>query len=96
MTDQKYELYELNRTVKAAIIKLIELFEIIPVDDEDCINALSLPIDDFEDALILICAKKAGADYIVTRDKMLLQTKATISIITPDDFLNNHAAQSMS
>ena len=87
--------YVLRKTIgaaesKAAIIKFMDLVEIIPVDEEDCINALSLPIDDFEDALILICAKKEGTDYIVTRDKTLLQTKATISIITPDDFLNNH------
>jgi len=72
---------------KNAIKKLTELFEIISVNDEDCINALSLPIDDFEDALVIICAKKAGADYIITRDNLLLKTESPIPIISPNRFL---------
>ena len=72
---------------KAAIKKLIELFEIISVDDEDCLNALSLPIDDFEDALVIICAKKAAADYIVTRDDFFLRLDSPVPLISPDKLL---------
>jgi len=68
-------------SAKAAIKKLMELLEIISINDEDCLNALSLPIDDFEDAIIIICGKKVGADCIVTRDEKLLKVKSTIPIM---------------
>ena len=90
LTDIFYFLRKLTSaaTAKAAIRKSMELFEIIPVNEEDCQSALSLPIDDFEDALVVICAKKANADYIVTRDKEFLQIHSPIPTISPDDLLN--------
>ena len=72
---------------KAAVKKLMGLFEIISVNDEDCLNALSLPIDDFEDALVAVCAKKASVDYIVTRDEKLLQIESSVPLISPDKLL---------
>lgn len=72
---------------KTTVKKIMELFEIISVDSEDCLNALSLPIDDFEDALIMICGKKAGADCIVTRDEKFLQAETPIPVIAPDKLL---------
>ena len=74
-------------STKAVVRRLIELLEIIPINKEDCINALSLPIDDFEDGLIFICAEKAGADFIVTRDEELLKIESDISVIAPDKLL---------
>jgi len=70
-------------TAKASIRKLMEFFTVLSVSDEDCLNALSLPIDDFEDALIVECAKKVNADFIVTRDKRLLMADALVEIIQP-------------
>ena len=72
---------------KAAVEKLMGLLEIISVNDEDCLNALSLPINDFEDALVVICAKKALADYIVTRDEKFLQLETSVSLILPSNLL---------
>ena len=73
---------------KTAVRKLTELFEIISVNEEDCIDALSMSIDDFEDALIVICANKAGADYIVTRDDLFLQINSPVKVISPGKFLD--------
>ena len=89
LTDIFYVLRKLLEAsmAKAAVKKLIDLLEIISVNDEDCLNALSLPIDDFEDALVVICGKKAGADYIVTRDEIFLQTESPIPIISPEKLL---------
>ena len=42
--------------------------------------------EDIEDHLQILCAKKAGADCIVTRDKKGF-TKAGIEVRTPADFL---------
>jgi len=43
-------------------------------------------MDDFEDALLVICAMNIGADYIVSRDAILLKTAPT-KVILPVDFL---------
>ena len=72
-------------SVKAVIKKLMELFEIITINNEDCQNALALPIDDFEDALVVIYANKAKVDFIVTRDKELINTDTLVKIISPDN-----------
>jgi predicted nucleic acid-binding protein len=75
-------------TAKQAVRKLIELFEIISIDEVDCINALELPMNDFEDALIAVCAEKAGADYIVSRDGDFAKAASPVQVISPSDFLS--------
>jgi predicted nucleic acid-binding protein len=72
---------------KEAIKKLMELLDIISLSDEDCLNALSLPIDDFEDALVVICGKNAGADFIVTRDEKFLKMESPVPVLSPDKLL---------
>jgi predicted nucleic acid-binding protein len=72
---------------KEAIKKLMELLEIISLNDEDCLNALSLPIDDFEDAFVVICGKNAGADFIVTRDEKFLKMEPPVPVLSPDKLL---------
>jgi len=74
-------------SAKAAVKKLMDLLEIISVNDEDCLNALSLPIDDFEDALIVVCGWNAGADCIVTRDEEFLKINSIVQVISPDKLL---------
>ena len=74
-------------SAKAAVKKLMELLEIISVDDGDCLNALSLPIDDFEDALIVVCGKNARADCIVTRDEKFLKTNSPIPVMSINKLL---------
>ena len=69
-------------SAKAAVKKLMDLLEVLSVNDEDCLNALSLPIDDFEDALIAICGKNARADCIVTRDEKFLKIKSPIPVMS--------------
>jgi predicted nucleic acid-binding protein len=73
---------------KSVVKELIELYKIISVTDEDCINALFLSMNDFEDALIATCAQKIKADYIVTRDELFIKAKAPVKIISPADFLS--------
>jgi predicted nucleic acid-binding protein len=53
---------------RAAIEKLLNLFEIVGVDGDDLRGALTLPIGDMEDALQAWCAMKAKADALITRD----------------------------
>jgi predicted nucleic acid-binding protein len=72
---------------KQTIRKLMELFEIISIDGIDCINALELLMNDFEDALIAVCAGKVGADYIISRDINFARAASPVQIISPFEFL---------
>ena len=81
-----FYLYSRARDVKAAKVALeflLEQYGVISVTHEDCVNALSIPIDDFEDALAVACAQKANVDYIVTRDDKLLACDLAGSVVTP-------------
>jgi predicted nucleic acid-binding protein len=76
------------KSAKAALDFLITNYGVVTVGQEDCQAALSLSIEDFEDALVVVCAQKAGADYIVTRDEKFLQAASPVKLITPKDFMN--------
>ena len=72
--------YILNRTESrdtliALMQKMVSLFVVVAVENEEVMTALSLCEDtacafkDYEDALQYVCAKKSKADVIVTNDK---------------------------
>ena len=72
--------YILNRTHATVTLislmqKMVALFVVVAVENEEAMMALSLCEDegcafkDYEDALQYVCAKKVGADLIVTNDK---------------------------
>ena len=85
-----FYLYSRARDISAARSALGFLFshyDIVAVTYDDCVNALSLPIDDFEDALVVACAERADVDYIVTRDDDFLRMPSNIALIRPDEFL---------
>ena len=85
-----FYLYSRARDVKSAKVALeflLKHYGVISVTHEDCINALSIPIDDFEDALAVSCAQKANVDYIVTRDDKLLGCDLTVKVTTPTKLL---------
>ncbi|WP_251207009.1 PIN domain-containing protein [Acetatifactor aquisgranensis] len=71
---------------KHAMEKLYELFYILDVTAEDCKDALSSEVKDYEDAVISCCALHNKMDYIVTRNvKDFEQSK--IKAVLPDDFM---------
>ena len=74
-------------SAKAALSFLIEKFGVVSITQDDCVAALALPIEDFEDALALVCAEKIDADYVVTRDDIFLQAASSVKMIAPKDFL---------
>ena len=77
---------KLTTTVaRAAIDKLLYLFEVVSVDINDLRSALALPIDDMEDALQVWCAQKVKADALITRDVGDFQDIG-IAVITPADY----------
>ncbi|MCL1829607.1 MAG: PIN domain-containing protein [Oscillospiraceae bacterium] len=85
-----FYLYSKARDLKSAkrvLIFLLATYKIVSVTHEDCLNAVSLPAEDFEDALVSVCAKKIEADCIISRDEEFLKSNSPVKVIEPKDFL---------
>ena len=74
-------------SARNALHYLFETYSVISVSHEDCANALSLPMNDFEDALVVACAKREKIEYIVTRDEKFLRSKSPVPLILPEKLL---------
>ena len=89
LTDIFYVLRKAHGADKAKIMvqKLLLILDIIGIDPVDCADALSLPMNDFEDAMIAVCAKKIGADIIVSRDDRFIKSETVVRVATPEQLL---------
>lgn len=72
---------------KAMVQKLLLILDIIGIDPIDCADALSLPMNDFEDAIIAVCAQKIGADCIVSRDERFIKSGTEVNVIISEQLL---------
>ena len=91
ITDIYYILHKRIGDGKAreAIWNLMAVFEVANVNAEICSAALSTPMKDFEDAVLAICAKQAGAEMVVTGDEgFLRETGSPIAVSTVRAALN--------
>ena len=71
---------------KNTMSKLYELFYILDVTSNDCQEALSSKVKDYEDAVIASCASRNQMDYIVTRNiKDYKYSK--VKALLPDELL---------
>jgi len=69
---------------------LLYSLDVIEVGGADCWQALSLPMQDFEDALLAACAEKIGADCIVSRDSGFIKADSPVRVLSPSDFLTQN------
>ena len=77
-----------HERAKAAIRNLLDLFEVADISGKICQKALELPMKDFEDAVLAICAKEAGAARLVTGDAAFLsETGSPIKVVTVKELL---------
>ena len=83
-----YSKYRGLKAAKTVLDFLLNTYGVVSVTHEDCFAALALPIADFEDALVVICAKKANVDYIITRDEKFLVETSPVKAITPNELIN--------
>jgi predicted nucleic acid-binding protein len=67
---------------------LFSQYRVVDVTHDDCASALQLANDDFEDALLSVCAAKVKADYIVSRDDAFLTADSPVKVISPSEFLS--------
>ena len=89
VTDIFY-LYKKARDLKSArqvLDFLLATYKIVSVTHEDCVNAMAIPIGDFEDALVSACAKKVEADYIISRDDKFIGGDSPVKVIDPKEFI---------
>lgn len=78
-----------NETIARKVIKnLLLSFSVVSITGEDCQQAIDSPLEDFEDALVVVCAEKAELNYIITNDKVFLGcSELSVPAISPFDFL---------
>jgi len=76
-----------DKVVRKALRYILSLFSVIDIRGRDCETALDIPVPDYEDALLAVCAKKAAVDYIITRDDDLQKNLTIVPAISPSDFL---------
>ena len=84
-------LYSKARNMKeanAALGFLLNTYKVVPITQEDCLKALALPNEDFEDSLVEVCAKKINADYIVSRDEEFAKIASEAKVIKPDELIS--------
>jgi len=72
---------------KEAIGHLIKIVNILTISESECSRALALPMSDFEDALIAVCALNIKADCIVSRDTGFINAKVATPVITPQQLI---------
>jgi predicted nucleic acid-binding protein len=79
----------MNRdTLRNTMRSLFTIFTIIDVLGDDCKNALDFPLEDYEDALLVVCGSKVLIDHIITRDKEFIdKINSSVSVITPTELL---------
>ena len=85
-----FYLYSKARGMNAATVALdflLKTYKVVSVTHEDCTAAVALSIADFGDALVAVCAEKAGADYIITRDEEFLTEPSPVKTISPNNFI---------
>jgi len=71
VTDIYYILFKhiKNRDqVKQALLGLLTVINVFDVNETDCVEAFSVHMSDYEDALLASCGKRHKVDRIVTRN----------------------------
>jgi predicted nucleic acid-binding protein len=77
-----------ENATKNALRMLIDISTIVSLDCSDCETALLLPITDFEDAIVVVCANKSLVEYIVTNDDNFPKNKfGSVKTISTADFV---------
>lgn len=58
-----------DEKTREALYSILTLFKVADVRKLDCMKALGSPMQDFEDALLSVCAEREDVDFIASRDQ---------------------------
>ena len=89
VTDIYFSVNKLKKTQHArkVVEEIYYYLTILTVGEETIGKALSLPMDDFEDAVQAAAAQDFSIDIIVTRDKMGFYNSG-LQVYSPEEFLD--------
>ncbi len=76
-----------SEKARSLVGKLLYVFDSVPLTKAIMKQALSLDIKDLEDAIQVVSAKKAFADYVISRDIKGFSSDIGIKAATPEGFL---------
>ena len=76
---------------RQVMTKLYALFELVDTLGIDCQNAIAIENNDYEDAIMIESAVRAGLDCIITRNPDHFKTDA-IPVYSPAEFVANLSA----
>ena len=85
-------LIERERNAKVAreiVTELLSWARVAATGHNEALQALQLPMADFEDALQVSAAQACGADYIITRNGRDF-VKSPLPALLPEEFLARH------
>ncbi len=71
---------------REAVAGLAKVLDFTAVDKNDCVRAVNSPVDDYEDALLAVCAAKMKSKFIITRNVKDFEN-SSVKAIEPDEFL---------
>ena len=74
---------------REVITDLLTWAQVATTGHADALQALLLPMADFEDALQVCAAQACGADYVITRNQRDF-VKSPVPALTPEGFLARH------
>jgi predicted nucleic acid-binding protein len=75
-----------QRRATARLLDLLKLVSVSPLDQDTILKGIALGWSDFEDALQMLCADTAGADYLVTRNPQDFESDS-MPVVTPAQLL---------
>ena len=73
-------------TIRSNLIIMFEFIKILNVSASDISRAFEIESNDFEDAVVIQCAARIGAEYIITRNKEGFR-KSQVKSLTAKDFI---------
>lgn len=81
-----------DKRTRGELFKVMSLFDVIDITVSECKSALKSEMKDYEDALLVECAKRSSIDLIITRNLKDFE-KSTVKVMSPSEFLKNHIAK---
>lgn len=70
----------------SALIDLLKLVSVAPLDQDMILKAIALGWPDVEDAIQMLSADHAGADFLVTRNASDFKS-SSVPVVTPSELL---------
>ena len=76
-----------NKESITFISNLIEIVDVLGIDKEIIVNALSKEIKDFEDAVQITASEFNEIEYIITRNKVDFKNNLTLKVFSPEEMI---------